>query len=98
LERSRREAQLGQAYEALHRYEKAARHFKLAVDADPESLEAAIGLANVLMAEAKTHEGRDKAIDMWKEVEPRYRELLARHRSGISDSQVSEVWYRIGAA
>ena len=98
LERSRREAQLGKAYEALHRYEKAARHFKLAVDADPESLDAAIGLSNVLMAEAKTLEGSDKALETWKEVERRYRELLARHRSGISDSQVAEIWYRIGAA
>jgi tetratricopeptide (TPR) repeat protein len=98
LERSRREAQLGNAYEALHRYEKAARHFRLAVESDPESLEAAIGLANVLMAEAKVHEGSEQAIEMWKEVERRYRELLARHRSGISDGQVAEIWYRLGAA
>jgi len=98
LERSRREAQLGMAYEALHRYEKAARHFRLAVEADPESLEAAIGLANVLMAEAKVHEGAEKAAEMWKEVERRYRELLARHRSGISDGQVADVWHRIGVA
>ena len=98
IERSRREAQLGMAYEALHRYEKAARHFRLAVEADPESLDAAIGLANVLMAEAKTHEGAEKAEEMWKEVERRYRELLARHRSGISDGQVADIWHRIGVA
>jgi golgin subfamily B member 1 len=98
LERSRREAQLGKAYEALHRTEKAARHFRLAVDADPDSLDAAIGLAAVLMAEAKVHEGSEQAIEMWKEVDRRYRELLARHRAGISDSQTSEIWYRLGAA
>ena len=98
LERSRREAQLGTAYEALHRTEKAARHFRLAVDADPESLDAAIGLANVLMAEAKANEGGEQATDQWKEVDKRYREILARHRAGISDGQVAEIWYRLGAA
>jgi tetratricopeptide (TPR) repeat protein len=98
LERSRREAQLGNAYEALHRYEKAARHFRLAVESDPESLDAAIGLANVLMAEAKVHEGSEQAAEMWKEVEKRYRELLARHRTGMADSHVAEIWFRLGAA
>ncbi len=98
LERSRREAQLGNAYEALHRYEKAARSFRLAVEADPESLDAAIGLANVLMAEAKVHEGSEQATPMWQEVEKRYRELLARHRTGMSDGHVAEIWYRLGAA
>jgi tetratricopeptide (TPR) repeat protein len=98
LERSRREAQLGKAYEALHRTEKAARHFRLAVESDPDSLDAAIGLAGVLMAEAQSQEGTDKAAETWKEVDRRYRELLARHRAGISDSQTAEVWYRLGAA
>jgi tetratricopeptide (TPR) repeat protein len=98
LERSRREAQLGKAYEALHRTEKAARHYKLAVDADQDNLDAAIGLANTLMAEAKVHEGTDKAADMWKEVERRYRELLARHQAGLSDSQTADIWYRLGAS
>lgn len=98
IERSRREAQLGNAYEALHRYEKAARHFRLAVESDPDNLDASIGLAHVLMAEAKVHEGSEQALEMWKEVERRYRELLARHRSGISDSQVAEIWFRLGAA
>jgi tetratricopeptide (TPR) repeat protein len=98
LEKSRREAQLGNAYEALHRYEKAARHFRLAVESDPESLDAAIGLANVLMAEAKVHEGSEQATAMWQEVEKRYRELLARHRTGMADGHVAEIWYRLGAA
>ena len=98
LERSRREAQLGTAYEALHRIEKAARHFRLAVEQDPNSLDAAIGLAAVLMAEAKANEGNESAAEQWKEVDRRYREILARHRSGISDGQVSEIWYRLGVA
>ncbi len=97
LERSRREAQLGTAYEALHRTEKAARHFRVAVESDPNSLEAAIGLANVLLVEAKANES-ETAAEQWKEVDRRYREILARHRSGISDSQVSEIWYRLGVA
>lgn len=97
-ERSRRQAQLGAAYEALHRTEKAARHYRLAVEADPESVDAAIGLASMLMAEAKTNEGTEQAAEMWKEVDKRYREILARHRSGISDSQVADIWYRLGVA
>lgn len=98
LERSRREAQLGTAYEALHRIEKAARHFRVAVEQDPNSLAAAIGLAAVLMAEAKANEGAEAAAEQWKEVDRRYREILARHRSGISDGQVADIWYRLGVA
>ena len=96
LERSRRQAQLGAAYEALHRYEKASRHFRLAVEADPDSLAAAIGFAAVLMAEAKANEGNESAAEQWKEVDKRYREILARHRAGISDGEVAEIWYRLG--
>lgn len=98
LERSRREAQLGKAYEALHRTEKAARHFRLAVELSPDSLDAALGLASVLMAEAKVNEGSEPAAEMWKEVDRRYRELLARHRTNVSDAQVAEIWYRLGVA
>ena len=47
-ETAQRQAQLGKAYEELHRTEKAARHYRLAVEADPDSLDAAIGLAAVL--------------------------------------------------
>jgi golgin subfamily B member 1 len=96
--RSRREAQLGKAYEMLHRTEKAARHYRLAVEAEPESLDAAVGLAGVLMIEAKAHEGQagDGAADLWKEVDKRYREILARHRTGLADGQVADIWYRLG--
>ncbi|HEY4238549.1 MAG TPA: tetratricopeptide repeat protein [Kofleriaceae bacterium] len=97
-ERSRRQAQLGAAYEALHRTEKAARHYRLAVEQDPDSLEAALGLAAVLVTEAKAAEGQPSAQDQWREVDKRYREILARHRAGISDSQVAEIWYRLGVA
>ncbi len=97
-ERSRRQALLGKAYEELHRTEKAARHYRLAVEADPDSLEAAIGLAYVLVAEAKANEGNESAQEQWKEVDKRYREILARHRTGITDSQVAEIWFRLGVA
>lgn len=98
LERSRREAQLGKAYEVLHRTEKAARHYRAAVDANPDNLDATIGLGAVLMLEAKANEGTDAAAETWKEVDRRYREILARNRSGISDLQVAEIWYRLGVA
>ncbi|MBS1119325.1 MAG: Tetratricopeptide 2 repeat protein [Deltaproteobacteria bacterium] len=98
LERSRREAQLGHAYEALHRTEKAARHYRLAVEQDPDSFEAAIGLAAVLMTEAKANEGNEVANEQWREVDRRYREILARHRTGIADGRVAEIWYRLGIA
>lgn len=98
LERSRREAQLGRAYEALHRTEKASRHYRLAVEHDPDSLDAAIGLAAVLMTEAKAQEGSTAAQEQWHEVDRRYREILARHRNGVSDAQVAEIWYRLGVA
>jgi len=97
-ERGRREAQLGHAYEKLHRAEKAARHYKVAVEQDPENLEASIGLADVLMIEAKANEGNESAADQWREVDRRYREILARHRTGIADGQVAEIWYRLGVA
>jgi golgin subfamily B member 1 len=98
LERSLREAQLGRAYEALHRTEKAARHYRRAVEQDPDSLDAAVGLAQVLMTEAKANEGNESAADQWREVDRRYREILARHRSGISDGRVADIWYRLGVA
>jgi tetratricopeptide (TPR) repeat protein len=98
LERARRQEQLGKAYEALHRTEKAARHYRMAVEANPDSLEAALGLANVLMTEAKANEGNEAAAEQWKEVDRRYREMLARHRTNISDAQVADIWYRLGIA
>src|SRR5439155_15510181 len=77
-ERGRRQAQLGKAYEELHRTEKAARHYRMSVEANPDSLDAALGLAAVLMIEAKANEGNESAAEQWKEVDRRYREILAR--------------------
>lgn len=97
-EQSRREAQLGKAYEALHRTEKAARHYRAAVEANPENLDASIGLAAVLVLEAQANEGTEAAAEQWKEVDRRYREILARHQTSISDAQVAQIWYRLGVA
>ncbi len=97
-ERSRREAQLGRAYWELFRTEKAARHYRQAVEHDPESLDAAIGLAAVLMTEAQANEGSQQATEQWQEVDRRYREILARHRVGIPNDRVAEIWHRLGLA
>src|SRR5262249_22306063 len=71
---------------------------RLAVEHDPDSLDAAIGLAAVLMAEAKANEGSEAANEQWREVDKRYREILARHRTNIGDSVVGDIWYRLGVA
>ena len=95
-ERSRREAQLGKAYEMLHRTEKAEQHYRRAVEASSDNLDAAIGLSSVLMLEAKAQEGTEAATAKWIEIDKRYREILARHRASLSDSQVADVWHRLG--
>jgi tetratricopeptide (TPR) repeat protein len=97
-QRSQREADLGRAYEMLHRTEKAAVHFRHAVEHDPDGLDAAVGLAGVLMAEAKAHEGTEVGTEQWKEVDKRYREILARHRQHIDDAQYTDIWFRLGVA
>ncbi len=97
LERARRETQLGQAYEALHRTEKATKHYRLAVESDPDNLDAALGLAQTLLTAAQAAEGSSTAMEeQWKEIDRRYREVLARHRTGLADGQVADIWYRLG--
>ncbi len=100
LERARRQSQLGTAYEQLHRTEKAAKHYRLAVEADPDNLDAALGLAGTLTTEAKAVEGTatEGSEERWKEVDKRYREILARFRTGLADGQVADIWYRLGLA
>ncbi|KAB2902695.1 MAG: tetratricopeptide repeat protein, partial [Kofleriaceae bacterium] len=97
LERARRETQLGQAYEALHRTEKATKHYRLAVEADPDNLDAALGLAQTMITAAQAAEGSSATMEeQWKEIDRRYREVLARHRTGLADGQVADIWYRLG--
>jgi tetratricopeptide (TPR) repeat protein len=100
LEVARRHAQLGTAYDELHRTEKAARHYRLSVEADPDNLDAALGLCSTLMTEAQAGEatGAEGAAELWKEVDKRYREVLARHRTGLADGQVADIWHRLGLA
>jgi tetratricopeptide (TPR) repeat protein len=94
VEKARREALLGKACEKLAKTEKAAKHYRLAVEADPDSLEAALGLASMEYEAAK--QGEDE--DAWREVDRRYREILARHRTNLADGQVVETWHRVGVA
>ena len=100
LDRARREAQLGRAYEQLHRTEKAAKHYRIAVESDPDNLDAALGLAQTLLTEAQAADGAaaptPAAEDRWREIDRRYREVLARHRTGLADGQVADIWYRLG--
>ncbi len=100
LDRARRESQLGRAYEQLHRTEKAAKHYRIAVESDPDNLDAALGLAQTLLTEAQAAEGATAATpaaeDRWREIDRRYREVLARHRTGLADGQVADIWHRLG--
>lgn len=98
LASARRQSRLGAAYEHLHRTEKAAKHYRLAVDHDPDNLDAALGLAGTLLTEAKAAEGQaaEGAEERWKEVDKRYREILARFRTALADGQVADIWYRLG--
>lgn len=98
LERARREGTLGRTCEALGLREKAAKHYRRSVEADPDSLDAALGLVSILYADAVDRADVDGSAERWQEVDKRYRELLARHRTGLADRQVVDVWYRIGQA
>jgi tetratricopeptide (TPR) repeat protein len=93
-EKARREALLGKACEQLGKCEKAQKHYGLAVEADPESLEASLGLASMQFELARTA-GAD---GNWAEVDKRYREILARHRQSLADGDVVEAWFRVGVA
>ena len=88
-----RECTLGNAYRALDRLQDAATHFKNATSAAPTSLDAALGLGNVLFALA-----RDGSEDRWHEIDTLYRETLARHRATLSDTQVTSIWHQLGVA
>lgn len=93
-EKGRREASLGRVYEALGDRDKAATHYRAAVEADRDNLEAALGLVSMLLAEAKEHDDTER----WAEVDRRYREILMRHKSALADGQVVEIWHNVGVA
>jgi tetratricopeptide (TPR) repeat protein len=86
-EKGRREALLGKAADVLGHAEKAAKHYRLAVEADPASLEAALGLAGLLFSQ-----------ESWTESDKRYREILARHRPALAEGQLVDIWYRLGVS
>lgn len=96
-EKARRATLLGTICAHLGKRERATRHFQAALDADIDSLEAALGLADTLFSAAgEAPEG--EAEEAWQKVDRRYREILARHRTNLSDSQVVDLWFRIATA
>src|SRR5439155_10193445 len=76
-ERGRRQAQLGKAYEELHRTEKAARHHLMSVEANPDIHAAARRPAAVLMVATTTDGNNESAAQRREEVDRRYRDILA---------------------
>ena len=94
------EAELGALSQRLGHHDKAAKHLRRAVETDSDNQVAALGLAAVLFDRAE--EASDKTGDdtnnteMWEDVNAVYRELLARHRATLADSQVATGWVRIG--
>jgi tetratricopeptide (TPR) repeat protein len=93
-ERARREAELAKVCAALDKHDKAGLHFELALQLDPDSLEAGLGLAAIRYQAAQ----RSDDEDTWRQVDRRYREILARHRTNLADGDVVEIWHRIGVA
>jgi golgin subfamily B member 1 len=87
VEKARREALVGRAAEALGKPEKAEKHYRLAVEADAESLDATLGLANLLYSRKE-----------WGEAEQRMREALVKHRPSLAEGQVVELWHKVGTA
>jgi tetratricopeptide (TPR) repeat protein len=85
VERGRREALYGRALKAMGQADKAARRLRAAVELDPDSFEAAVGLADLLFDKQE-----------WVEADKRYREVLTRHRPALAESQVVEIWHRLG--
>jgi len=86
IELARRHAQLGAAAAALGRLDKAAKHFRAAVAADPDALGPALGLADVHVARGEH-----------AEAESQLREILVRHRPSLADGDVIAIWGKIGA-
>lgn len=90
-EHARWETELGRVAAELGHRHKAAKHFRRAVEADPENLDAALGLADALFAEASELPTEDK----WADLEKTYRDLLIRHTARLEPEQVAAAWYRV---
>ena len=96
LERARRECQLAEVAAALGLRAKAVRHYHAATEADPGSVDAALGWCGALFSLAGDPE--DGGEDRWHEAERAHRDLLVRHQSGLADGQVALVWWRLAVA
>ncbi|HEX4417139.1 MAG TPA: hypothetical protein VH165_04525 [Kofleriaceae bacterium] len=80
-------------------HRQAMARLAVAVERDPDNVHAALGFAAALVADAEsqgqTTTGSGGAI--WREVDRRYREILARHRAVLSGGQITEIWARLGS-
>jgi tetratricopeptide (TPR) repeat protein len=94
LERARREAELARVCAGLGMLQKAIKHYRGATQADPGAVEAALGLSAVLHAVAAEQGDPDR----WKEAHQAQRDLLVKHKAGLADGQLVEVWHRMGMA
>jgi golgin subfamily B member 1 len=91
-ERSRREANLARTSAALGMRHKTVVHYRNAVQADPDSAVAAIGLASALHAMAIEAGGDDG----WRDAEVAHRDALARHEGTMSAEALVAMWHRLG--
>ena len=92
VELSTRSMEVGRICTQLGEHDKAEEHLSKAVELDPQSLDAALALGDALFAAALA----EKENDRWLRVDKHYRSMLARHRSGLADSQVVDLWHRLG--
>ncbi|MCP4443763.1 MAG: tetratricopeptide repeat protein [Myxococcales bacterium] len=92
IELSARSMEVGRICTRLGEHDKAEEHLSKAVELDAQSLDAALALGDALFAAALLH----KESERWLRVDKHYRSMLARHRSGLADSQVVDLWHRLG--
>jgi len=92
FELSMRSVQVGHICSQLGEHDKAEEHLSRAVSLDPQSLDAAMALGDALFAAALAQ----KENERWLQVDKHYRSMLARHRTGLADSQVVDLWHRLG--
>jgi len=81
----KRERQLAVACENLGNHDKAAKHYRSAVEAEPDDVGAIRGLADILFVKQE-----------YEEADKRYRALLALHRAALAEGEVVELYYRLG--
>src|SRR5690606_21316104 len=92
LGRARREAELGRVCTELGMLQKAVKHFRGAAEADPDLVEASLGLSAALHAVAR----ESGEAERWHEAQAAHRDLLVRHQGGLADGRLVDVWHWMG--